>query len=104
MSARFSIGDPVRVLDQPAPLHCRTPSYVRGKIGYIGGRMGDFWNPEQTAEGGDGLPARMVYHVHFDQSKLWPDYAGGSEDELRVDLYEHWLEAATPDELEAGNL
>ncbi len=104
LPARFDVGDAVRVLDQPAPRHCRTPSYVRGKVGYIGGRMGAFWNPEETAVGGDGLPDLMVYHVHFHQNKLWPDYAGDAGDELIVDLNEHCLDAATPQDLEAGNL
>jgi len=102
--ARFEVGDPVRVLDLTAPPHCRTPTYVRGKVGYIGGRMGAFFNPEEAAEGRDGKPDRMVYHVHFHQQKLWPDYAGAAEDELVIDLYEHWLAPATSEELNAGNI
>jgi nitrile hydratase len=102
--ARFNVGDAVRVRAQAAPPHCRTPSYVRGKVGYIGGRMGAFWNPETSAEGGDGQPDRMVYHVHFAQQKLWPGYAGEAGDELIIDIYEHWLDAATAEELQAGNL
>jgi len=104
LPARFNVGDPVRVLTLPQPQHCRTPRYVRGKVGYISGRMGAYWNPEDTAVGGDGKPDRMVYHVHFQQIQLWPDYAGDAKDELRVDIFEHWLEAATPEELQAGNL
>ena len=104
MPTRFNVGDPVRVLDQMSPSHCRTPTYVRGKVGYIGGHMGAFWNPEESAEGGDGQPNRMVYHVHFEQIKLWPDYAGTAQDELVIDLYEHWLEPATPEALKAGNI
>lgn len=104
LPARFNVGDAVRVLDLPQPPHCRTPIYVRGKVGFVGNLMGAFWNPEEAAEGRDGLPNRMVYHVHFEQRKLWPDYAGDDKDELVIALYEHWLDAATPEELEAGNL
>jgi nitrile hydratase subunit beta len=104
IAPRFKIGDPVRVKAQYPPGHIRTPWYIRGKVGSIGGYLGSYWNPEKSAEGGDGKPDRMVYHVHFEQAQLWPDYHGNDSDELVVDLQDHWLEAASPQELEAGNL
>ena len=94
----------MQVSDRPAPDHCRTPKYIRGKVGYVGGLMGLYWNPEESAEGGTGKPDRMVYHVHFNQSGLWAEYKGTVADELVVDLFEHWLDAASLEELEAGNV
>jgi nitrile hydratase subunit beta len=101
---RFKIGDPVRVKADKPPGHMRTPWYIRGKVGVIGGYLGSYWNPERSAEGEDGKPDHMVYHVHFDQARLWPGYNGKVSDELVVDLQDHWLDAASTQELEAGNL
>jgi nitrile hydratase subunit beta len=104
LPARFSIGDPVRVKALYPTGHLRTPWYIRGKVGVIGGFLGSYWNPETSAEGEDGKPDHMVYHVHFSQPRLWPDYNGNESDELVVDLQDHWLDAASEQELEAGNL
>ncbi|MBT3701752.1 MAG: nitrile hydratase subunit beta [Alphaproteobacteria bacterium] len=101
---RFGIGDTVRVKSLSPEGHMRTPWYIRGKVGVIGGLMGSYWNPEESAMGRDGKPDRMVYHVHFDQARLWPDYNGRETDQLVVDLQDHWLDIASPQELEAGNL
>jgi nitrile hydratase len=68
-------------------------------VGHIGGILFDgYRNPEDTAFGGDGLPKRPVYHVHFPQRQLWGTYPGPQNDTLVVDIFEHWLEPA-----EAGN-
>ena len=34
-----------------------------------------------------------LYRVQFRQADLWPGYAGGPNDSVVADLYEHWLEA-----------
>jgi nitrile hydratase subunit beta len=101
---RFGIGDPVRVKSLTPTGHIRTPWYIRGKVGVVGGLMGSYWNPETSARGEDGKPDRMVYHVHFSQPGLWPDYSGRKSDELVVDLQDHWLDPASEEELKAGNL
>jgi nitrile hydratase subunit beta len=51
--------------------------------------LGDYPNPEDLAF---ARPAalRALYHVTFPMSELWPD--GRANDELVVELYEHWLE------------
>jgi len=53
------------------PCHIRTPHYLRGHTGTVVRRLGAFRNPEPRS--------------------IWPD-AGG--DEIVVELYESWLEAA----------
>ena len=73
--------------------HVRTPAYVRGKRGWIERFQGEFRNPESLAYGGDGLPREPLYMVGFRQSDLWRDrYAESPDDNLYVDVYEHWLE------------
>ena len=101
---RFRVGDPVRVKPEFRPGHLRTPWYIRGKVGVIDGTIGNYWNPETSAQGSDGRPERMVYHVCFKQTDLWPDYHGKNSDELIVDIQDHWLDAASMEEVKAGNL
>jgi hypothetical protein len=33
-----------------------------------------------------------VYLVAFELDELWPTYAGGPDDRLLADVFEHWLE------------
>ena len=93
MSRAFATGDRVRVRADNPPGHVRTPSYVRGKPGWIERIHGEFRNPEDLAYGRDGLPRRTLYMVGFRQSDLWGNrYTERSDDTLYVDIYEHWLE------------
>jgi nitrile hydratase len=102
MSERFNSGDPVRVRADHPPGHIRTPFYIRGKVGRVGGVLFWYRNAEERAFGRDGLPEQPVYHVHFEQHRLWPDYQGPERDSLVVDIYEHWLEPASEEELNDG--
>ena len=95
-TAAFRRGDRVRVKADERPGHLRTPVYVRGKLGWIERVHGAFRNPEKLAYGGDGLPREALYMVGFEQTDLWQPYAESSADCLYVDIYEHWLEPATP--------
>jgi len=73
--------------------HVRTPTYVRGKQGWVERVHGEFRNPESLAYGGDGLPREALYMVGFRQVDLWPArYVESPGDNLDIDLYEHWLE------------
>lgn len=98
MTARFAVGDKVRVRMAFPPGHVRTPFYIRGKEGRVVRVIGEFANPEELAYGRNGLPKRPLYWIEFSQSALWPDYAAGEDDTAVIDVYEHWLEPA-----EVGN-
>jgi nitrile hydratase subunit beta len=91
MAARLEPGDRVRVRDDYPMGHIRTPIYVRGKEGVVIKALGRFPNPETLALGRDGMPAKALYEVRFQQSELWPDYNGPQSDTVLMDLYEHWL-------------
>ena len=69
MSARFAVGQRVRVRRAFPPGHVRTPAYVRGKAGVIEDLAGHFANPEELAYGRDGLPRQALYRVRFRQSR-----------------------------------
>ena len=91
----FSPGTAVRVrLDWPearGPAHIRTPHYLRGHTGTVVRHLGDFANPEDLAF---ARPAAILplYHVRFDARPLWAD--GVTADQLLVEIYGSWLEAA----------
>jgi nitrile hydratase subunit beta len=94
IEAVFKPGDRVRVL-KAAPLgHVRTPWYVRGHAGVVERLCGAFPNPEELAYARSGEPRQPLYRVRFLQRELWPDYAGGPDDAMEVEIYQHWLEAA----------
>ena len=94
MNTRFKPGDRVRVRVGSPPGHFRTPTYIQGKIGAVDRIHGDYRNPESLAYGGDGLPKQPLYLVRFPQSHVWRTYAGATQDQLLMDVFEHWLEAA----------
>ena len=94
MGAKFQPGDRVRVCVGSPPGHIRTPTYVQGKTGVVAAMHGAFRNPESLAYGGDGLPKQYLYLVRFDQPQVWETYAASPQDQLFIDLYEHWLEPA----------
>jgi len=92
MSARFRVGERVRVDTRYPVGHIRTPFYIRGKSGVVERVCGAFRDPEALAYGKDGLPKRTLYRVRFPQAEVWPDYAGPRGDSIDVEIYEHWLE------------
>jgi nitrile hydratase len=90
---RFSPGDAVVVKDDwpetRGPVHIRTPHYLRGHKGRILRYLGHYPNPEDLAF---ARPAaeRSLYHVAFPMVELWP--GGAKDDEVVVEIYEHWLD------------
>jgi len=91
---RFKAGDRVRVSARDHAGHCRTPSYLRGKVGQVDTVLGTFRNPEELAYYRPGLPKRPLYVVRFRQVDVWDDYDGAPGDTVAADIYEHWLEPA----------
>jgi nitrile hydratase len=87
-------GTQVRVRDDwpeaRGPCHIRTPHYLRGRRGTVVRHLGAFPNPEDLAF---ARPAATLalYHVAFEPRSIWPD---ASAEEIVVELYESWLEAA----------
>jgi nitrile hydratase len=91
----FPDGSQVRVrLDWPearGPAHIRTPHYVRGMAGTVIRRLGVFPFPEDLAF--NRPPAKHdLYHVAFDPRQIWPDAV--TSDEILVEIFAPWLEAA----------
>ena len=94
MKGRYEVGARVAIRTEVPRGHCRTPFYLRGLSGTVAELMGPFLDPEKMGHGLPGYPMRMLYRVRFDQSQVWPDYAGPAGDTLDADLFEHWLDPA----------
>jgi nitrile hydratase subunit beta len=96
--AIFAVGDAVRVKDdwpeRRGPCHIRTPHYLRGRQGTVSAVLGAFANPEDLAFSRPA-PLRVLYHVLFEQPPLFHEGAAG--DTALVEIFEHWLEPATPE-------
>jgi nitrile hydratase len=92
---RFDPGDDVVVKNMHPAGHTRVPRYVRGKRGTIRTVLGAFSFPDAGARGEE--VSHPVYNVEFDGETVWGD--DGECDELRMDLWEPYLE--TPSEPES---
>lgn len=95
MRRQFSIGEEVAVRAGPPEPHCRTPHYLRGKVGLIAEFVGVFADPSKLAFHKPGLPHLRLYRVRFRQRDLWPAY-GAPNDWLYADIYETWLTPLSP--------
>ncbi len=93
-AAHFHPGDKVRVIAADPPGHIRTPWYCRGKHGVIAELCGSFANPEELAYARDGTPAQPLYRVAFSAAQLWPEAPGNAQDQIELEIYQHWLEPA----------
>ncbi|MFQ5915629.1 MAG: SH3-like domain-containing protein [Nitrospinota bacterium] len=95
MTAKFSVGDQVRVQNQVKWGHIRTPLFVLGKRGVVEDFRGEYPDPEKLAYGMDGLPAIPLYCIKFDYPEVWGEScpAASKNDKMYIDVYEHWLEA-----------
>jgi nitrile hydratase len=94
--APYAPGARVRIVDLGKGGHVRTPLYVREKVGTIERFCGEFENPEERAYGRIGRPRIRLYRVRLSQRDLWPDYDGPQSDAVEIEIYDHWLEPASP--------
>jgi nitrile hydratase len=89
---RFGVGDGVRVIaTRPAP-YTRLPGYVTGRPGVIVARLGATLFPDAHTVGRHAWPQHL-YTVAFQGVDLW-GAAAEPRTEVRVDLYESYLETS----------
>ncbi|MGO9061536.1 MAG: SH3-like domain-containing protein [Candidatus Binataceae bacterium] len=91
-SARFKVGDRVRVKDLPNLFYTRTQMYARGVVGTIAACTYKDIIPEDEAFNRDGQ-LEQYYIVQFRQKDLWPEYPF-ENDTLQTESPERWLEPA----------
>ena len=92
IEVKFRAGERVKVMKAYPLGHVRTPYYIRGCSGVVERICGAFPNPEELAQMRSGLPAQPLYRVRFSQADVWPDYRGGRDDTIDVEIFQHWLD------------
>lgn len=93
MASAFRVGQRVRIADRDPGVHHRVPGYAKGATGIIERVCGVHGRPEALVRG-DGEPKTTLYRVRIEQSSLWQGYDGEPADQLDIEIFEHWLEAA----------
>jgi nitrile hydratase len=90
-SAKFRVGDRVRMYAGEVPHHTRLPRYVRGHRGVIERVHGAHVFADAHASGRGEQP-HWLYTVSFDARDLWPDAQRGVR--VSVDAWEPYMERA----------
>ncbi|MBV9043022.1 MAG: nitrile hydratase subunit beta [Acidimicrobiia bacterium] len=90
-SARFGVGDRVRVRNMHPGGHTRCPGYVRDKVGVVTSLEGEWNIPDVEAHSHARVPD-AVYSVRFSTEELWGDGEPGAS--VNVDLWDCYLEPA----------
>jgi nitrile hydratase len=81
-------GTLVRVRPADPDHHTRVPRYVRGHVGEIVERQGEWPLPDDSARGIAPPRVEAVYAVRFPARDLW----GAGSHTVTVDLWESYLE------------
>jgi nitrile hydratase len=89
-TARFAVGDAVRVRDVQFAGHTRCPGYVRGRQGVVVGLEVRAPVPELEAHLQQKVD-EQTYAVRFAARELWGDTAEPNN-VVHVDLYDRYLE------------
>jgi nitrile hydratase len=91
----FKPGDQVKISVRYPMGHYRVPNYIRGKRGRVEAVMEPrAVNNEDEGFGRNAGSKRYYYRLTFPLTELWPGYAGPKHDELRIEVFETWLERA----------
>lgn len=90
--AAFAVGDRVRVRAVDPDGHTRAPRYVRGHVGRVVERQGNWALADERAAGVEDARSEPVYTVAFAARDLW----GEGEHEVTVDLWESYLQRYVP--------
>jgi hypothetical protein len=93
----FKPGDCVRISVRYPVGHYRVPRYVRGKRAVVEAIIEPAAiNNEEEGFGRNAGTKLHYYRVGIPLSDLWPGYSGSPNDELRIEVYETWLERVEP--------
>jgi nitrile hydratase subunit beta len=89
----FEIGDRVRVMTRSPVGHYRVPTYLRGKTGVVDAVIEQAAvDNEEEAYGRNAGSRRHYYRIAVLMTSIWPEYAGSPRDDLRIEVFETWLE------------
>jgi nitrile hydratase subunit beta len=89
----FRPGDRVRVLNRTPVGHYRVPHYVRGHQGVVEAVIEPAWlDNEQEGFGRNAGSKLHYYRIAVPMKDMWPNYTGSPRDDLRIEVFETWLE------------
>lgn len=89
----FACGDRVRVMTRAPVGHYRVPTYLRGKSAVVESVIEPAAiDNEEEAYGRNAGSKRHYYRIIVPMTSLWPDYTGSARDDLRIEVFETWLE------------
>lgn len=89
----FAPGDRVKVSVRFPVGHYRVPIYLRGKSGTVDTIIEPpAVNNEEEGFGRNAGTKRHYYRIVVPLSEIWADYAGSARDDLRIEVFETWLE------------
>ncbi len=91
----FAAGDRVKVRVMDGAGHTRAPEYVHNNVGVIKSYIGCHAFPDANSKRKEDDPilGDHLYSVSFEANALWPENASSRNTELRVDLWQAYLEA-----------
>ena len=88
-------GDAIRISVRYPVAHYRVPRYIRGKRGVVEMVLDRaLVNNEEEGFGRNAGQLGYYYRVAILLSELWPGYTGSPNDNLRIEVFETWLERA----------
>jgi nitrile hydratase subunit beta len=89
----FHAGDRVRILERSPVGHYRVPIYLRGKRGLVELVIEPpAVDNEEEGFGRNAGSKRHYYRIAIPMTEIWPDYVGSSNDGLRIEVFENWLQ------------
>ena len=91
--AVFHPGDSIRIAQRFPIGHYRVPRYIRGKQGMVEAVIEPrAVNNEEEGFGRNAGSKRHYYRVSFSMMDLWAGYPGSRRDQLKIEVFETWLE------------
>lgn len=89
----FRPGDRVQVMIRAPVGHYRVPTYLRGKTGIVEAVIVPAAvDNEEEAYGRNAGSKRHYYRIAVPMREIWPAYAAAPYDNLRIEVFETWLE------------
>jgi nitrile hydratase len=90
---QLRVGQRVRIGDLTPVGHYRVPTYLRGKEAVVEAVMSPkAVNNEEEGFGRNAGSLGIYYRVAVPMTSLWQAYAGQPGDNLRIEVFESWLE------------
>lgn len=89
----YKAGDRVRISVRYPVAHYRVPRYIRGKHAVVESFIDRaLVNNEEEGFGRNAGSLGYYYRVAIPLSELWRGYLGSPQDNLRIEVFETWLE------------